>query len=47
MAQIKELENRMTDTKHKLEVVTEASRLLVEEGLSDEEPDASGKKRIW
>lgn len=36
VAQIKELETRMAETKHKLEVVMEASRLLVEEGLSDE-----------
>jgi hypothetical protein len=36
VAQMKELETRMTDVKHKLEVVMEASRLLMEEGLSDE-----------
>ena len=36
VAHIKELETRMAETKHKLEVVMEASRLLTEEGLSDE-----------
>ncbi len=36
VAQIKELETRMAETKHKLEVVMEASRLLVEAGLSDD-----------
>jgi hypothetical protein len=34
--QIKELETRMADAKHKLEIVMEASRLLAEEGLSDD-----------
>ena len=38
VAQIKELETRMAETKHKLEIVMEASRLLAEEGLSDEYP---------
>jgi len=36
LAQVKELETRLADTKGKLEVLTEASRLLTEEGLSDE-----------
>jgi hypothetical protein len=36
VTQIKELETRMAETKHKLEVVMEASRLLAEEGLSDD-----------
>jgi len=36
VAQIKELETRMADIKHKLEIVMEASRLLAEEGLSDD-----------
>ena len=36
VAQIKELETRMADVKHKLEVVMEASRLLIEEGITDE-----------
>ena len=36
MALMKELETRMAETKHKLEIALEASRLLVEEGLSDE-----------
>ncbi len=36
VAQIKELETRMAETKHKLEIVMEASRLLAEEGLSDD-----------
>jgi hypothetical protein len=44
--QIKEFETRMADTKRKLEVVTEAARLLAEEGLSDEQ-DASNKERTW
>jgi hypothetical protein len=38
VAQIKELETHLADTKHKLEIVMEASRLLMEEGLSDEYP---------
>jgi len=51
VAQIKELESRTTDTKHKLEVVMEALRLLTEEGLSDEVGEAAvggGKgEKIW
>ena len=38
VAQIKELETHMADAKHKLEIVMEASRLLAEEGLSDDYP---------
>ena len=38
VTQIKELETRMAETKHKLEIVMEASRLLAEEGLSDDYP---------
>jgi predicted TIM-barrel fold metal-dependent hydrolase len=46
MAQMKELEARMAQTRHKLEVVLEASQLLVEEGLSDEYPsDRSSEER--
>jgi anion-transporting ArsA/GET3 family ATPase len=37
-AQMKELETRMAETSHKLEIILEASQLLVEEGLSDEYP---------
>ena len=37
-ALLKELETRMADTSHKLEIILEASQLLVEEGLSDEYP---------
>lgn len=37
-AQIKELEARLAETGRKLEIVSEAFRLLVEEGLSDEFP---------
>ena len=36
VTQIKELETRLAETKHKLEIVMEASRLLAEEGLSDD-----------
>lgn len=47
MAQMKELEARMAETQHKLEVVLEASQLIVEEGLADEHPsDRSGANRI-
>jgi hypothetical protein len=36
----------MADVKHKLEIVMEASRLLAEEGLSDEyPPDRPGEER--
>jgi len=43
---IKELETRMAETKHKLEIVMEASRLLAEEGLSDDyPPDRPGEER--
>ncbi len=46
VSQMKELETRMADTRRKLEIVMEASRLLVEEGLSDEyPPDRSGEDR--
>ena len=38
VVQMKELKTRMADTKRKLEIVLEASHLLVEEGLSDEHP---------
>lgn len=50
IAQIKELENRMADTKHKLEIVMEALRLLTEEGLSEEQlgnGTPAGKEKIW
>ncbi len=36
--QIKELEARMADVKHKFEVVMEATKLLQAEGFSDERP---------
>jgi hypothetical protein len=36
MAQVKELETQLADVRHKLEVVMEASRLLAEEGFSDD-----------
>ncbi len=32
---LRELETRLTETKHRLEIVSEASRLLDEEGLSE------------
>jgi hypothetical protein len=38
---LKELEAQMEEVKRKLEVVTEASRLLKEEGLSEDEPGHS------
>ena len=48
VTQMKELEGRIADTKHKLEIVMEASRLLAEEGLSDEYPsDRSGEDRTY
>jgi hypothetical protein len=48
VAQMKELETRMADTRRKLEIVMEASRLLVEEGLSDEyPPDRPGEDRSY
>ena len=47
VAQIKELETRLAETKRRLEVVMEASRLLVEAGLSDEQADVSSKEKIW
>jgi hypothetical protein len=37
-AQLKELETQMAEVKRKLKIVTEASNLLREEGLSDDEP---------
>jgi hypothetical protein len=46
-AQIRDLETRMAETKRRLEVIMEASRLLAEEGLADEQPDRSGRERIW
>ena len=36
--QLEELEVRTKDVKHKLETVMEASRLLEEEGLSEDTP---------
>jgi hypothetical protein len=48
VARTKELETRMADTRRKLKIVTEATRLLVEEGLSDEYlPDRSGEDRTY
>jgi len=48
VTQMKELEGRIADTKHKLEIVMEASRLLAEEGLADEYPsDRSGEDRTY
>ena len=35
VGQLKELEARMTDVKRKLEIITEASRLLEQDGLSE------------
>ena len=48
VTQMKELEGRIADTKHKLEIVMEASRLLAEEGLADEYPsERSGEDRTY
>lgn len=38
VTQLKDLETRMVEIKHKLETVMEASRLLEEEGLSEDNP---------
>jgi hypothetical protein len=38
VTQLKDLETRMGEVKHKLETVMEASRLLEEEGLSEDSP---------
>jgi hypothetical protein len=46
-AQIRDLETRVAETKRRLEVIMEASRLLAEEGLADEQPERSGRGRIW
>jgi len=46
VSQLKELETRMADIKHKLETVMEASRLLEEEGLSENSlPPFGDRKR--
>jgi hypothetical protein len=42
--QVKELETRMADVKRKLEIVMEASRLLEEEGLTDDSPQPFTEK---
>ncbi len=45
---MKEFETSIADVKHKLEIVMEASRLLTEEGLSDEYPeDRCGEDRVY
>jgi hypothetical protein len=38
VTQLEELETRMAEVKHRLEIVIEASRLLQEEGLSEDSP---------
>ena len=40
VGQLKDLEARMADVKHKLEIATEASRLLGEDGVSEGGPSA-------
>jgi hypothetical protein len=45
IGQLKELEARMADVKHKLEIVTEVSRLLEEEGLFEGNPSAVVDKK--
>jgi hypothetical protein len=48
VTQLKELETRMTEIKHKLEIVMEASRLLEEEGLvEDGAPGLSTEPRTF
>jgi hypothetical protein len=44
-SQLKELETRMADVKHKLETVMEASRLLEEEGISEDNPPPLGDRK--
>ena len=44
VARLKELETQMADVKHKLETVMEASRLLTEEGLSEDGHAPIGEK---
>ena len=47
VAEMKELETRLADVKHKLEIVLEASRLLEEEGLSEDNPPPFGDKKTF
>jgi hypothetical protein len=48
VAELKELETRMKDVKRKLETVMEASRLLEEEGLSEDSPPSRfGEDRTY
>lgn len=44
ITQLKALETQMADVKHKLEIVTEASRFLEEEGLSEDGPSSFTEK---
>ena len=44
VARLKELEAQLADVKHKLEIVMEASRLLKEEGLSEDSRSPFGEK---
>ncbi len=45
--QLKELEARMADVNRKLEIVTETSRLLEEEGLSEANPPPIVDKKTF
>jgi hypothetical protein len=47
VAQLKDLETRMADVKHKLQTVMEASRLLEEEGLSEDSLPPYGDKKTF
>jgi|GEM_PF-1769390 hypothetical protein len=44
-AQMKELETRMADARHKQEILLEASRLLEQEGLSEDNTQPAGDEK--
>ena len=47
VTQLKELESRVAEVKRKLETLTEASRLLEEEGLSEDGPQPFSDKKTF
>ena len=47
VVQLKELEARMADVNHKLEIMTETSRLLEDEGLSEANPPPLVDKKTF